>query len=61
MLSDRAWSTIIYLVAAVWGANMVIAMIPGSGYKPEPEIHGIFTLVLTGAFAARSKSGDHRK
>jgi hypothetical protein len=65
VLSDRAASTIIYLVAAIWGANMIIAMIPGSGYKPSPEIHGIFTVIVGGAFAARARNdkpgGDHRR
>lgn len=68
MLSDRGASAIIYLVATIWGANMIVSMVPGSNYSPDPSIHGIFTVIVGGAFAVRAKvnssdkdrGGDHK-
>ena len=56
MLSDKASTIIIYLVAIVWVGNMVAAMIPGTYYRPDPAVHGIFTLIVGGAFALRAQS-----
>lgn len=71
MLSDRGYSAIIYLVAIVWGVNMIVSIIPGSGYKPDPAVHGIFTTIVGGSFVLRAKAesrqerertgGDHRR
>lgn len=57
MLSDRGATAIIYLVSAVWAANMIVSMVPGSNYQPEPSIHGIFTVIVGGAFAVRARVG----
>lgn len=56
MLSDRGATAIIYLVSAIWAANMIVSMLPGSTYQPDPSIHGIFTVIVGGAFALRAKT-----
>lgn len=61
MLSDRGASAIIYLVSAIWAANMVVSMIPQANYQPDPSIHGIFTVIVGGAFAVRAKAGNSDK
>lgn len=69
MLSDRGYSAIIYLVAAIWGVSMIVSVVPGSNYKPDPAIHGIFTTIVGGSFVLRAKAesrqersgGDHRR
>lgn len=69
MLSDRGATAIIYLVSGIWGANMIVSMFPEANYQPDPSIHGIFTLIVGGAFAVRARAqgksddrgGDHKR
>lgn len=68
MLSDKGATTIIYVVTAIWAANMLVSMIPAADYQPDPALHGIFTLIVGGAFALKNKNsggpppgGEHRR
>lgn len=70
MISDRAVSWIIYVVLGVWTAAMIASMWPGSSYRVDPYLHGIFSSTVVASFVYRMKkdsddanrdSGSHRK
>jgi hypothetical protein len=55
-MSDRTANRVIALVAAVWAANMIAAMWPGSNYQPPEAVNGAFMTIVGGAFLARSRA-----
>lgn len=67
MISDRGATVIVYVVLAVWGIGMLVSMWPGSTYKMEASVHGIFTATVVGSLTYRMKKdadksgGSHRK
>lgn len=70
MISDRTATFIIVVVTVFWAANILMGMIPATGYKPSESINGIFISVVGGALALRAKGsgggngsggGDHKK
>lgn len=71
MISDRGATVIVYVVLAIWGLGMLASMWPGSDYRMEPSVHGIFTATVVGSLTYRMKKdadkdkdnsgGSHRK
>ena len=55
-MSDRTAKVVIAVVTAVWAANMVAAMWPGSTYQPPEAVNGAFMTIVGGAFIARSRA-----
>lgn len=71
MISDRGATIIVYVVLGIWGLGMLASMWPGSTYRMEPSVHGIFTATVVGSLTYRMKKdadkdrdssgGSHRK
>ena len=69
MISDRGATLIVYVVLGIWGAGMLASMWPGSEYRVDPIVHGIFTTTVVGSLTYRMKKdadsdktgGSHRK
>jgi hypothetical protein len=63
-VNDKTATVVIWVVTGVWAANIVLAMLPGSEYKPSEAVNGIFMTIVGGAFAlrarARSNGGDEK-
>ena len=61
-MNDRTANIVIWVVTTIWAANVLVGMLGLFGYSPDGGINAIFTLVVGGAFAARSvgksKGGD---
>lgn len=56
VLTDRTASIVIYVVTAIWAANILAGMFKLNGYQPSSEINGIFMAVVGGAFLARTRA-----
>lgn len=71
MITDRGATIIVYVVLGVWGVGMLASMWPGSTYRMEPTVHGIFTATVVASLTYRMKKdadernsktgGSHRK
>lgn len=60
-MNDKTANIVIGVVTAVWAANVVAGMASWNGYQPSEAINGVFTLIVSGAFAlrARGKSNNN--
>lgn len=60
MISDRAATVVVYVVTAMWAANLLAGMFAINGYQPSESVNGIFTGTVGVAFLirAKAKSGD---
>jgi hypothetical protein len=56
IISDRAATTVIYVVTTIWAINILAGMFSWNDYKPSTEVNGIFMAVVGGAFIARTRS-----
>lgn len=69
MMSDRGAAWVIYVVLGVWSAAMVASMWPGSDYRMDPIVHGIFSATVVTSLTYRIKkdsdtrppSGSHKR
>lgn len=56
MVSDRTANIVIGVVTAIWAGNVLVGMIPATGYQPSEGINAIFTAIVGGAFALRARN-----
>lgn len=55
MISDRGVAWIIYVVLGIWSIGMLLSMWPGSSYKMDPIVHGIFSATVVASLTYRMK------